>query len=171
MILNKTVKALSLSLILASTAVVANVAEAAQKIGYVNTAKIFQMHPKREAALQELQEEFKDKSAEIQALEAKIKTKMEQARRDGELLGEEGMRALQIEVATLEAEYKLKRQSFERDGKQREAEEKQELFREIQKTIEVVAAEEGFDMIIDAQALQYAKPELDLTDAVINKIK
>ncbi len=169
--MNKTVKALGLSLVIASTAVFANVAEAAQKIGYVNTAQIFQMHPQREAALKALQDEFKDKSAEIQALEAKIKTKMEQARRDGELLGEEGMRELQIEVAGLEAEYKLKRQSFERDGKTREAQEKQKLFKEIQKTIEVVANEQGFDMVIDAQALQFAKPELDLTDEVLAKFK
>ncbi len=170
-IVKKTAKAVGLGFMIASSALMANVAEAAQKIGYVNVAQVFQMHPQRERVLSKLQSEFKDKTSEIQALEAKIKTKVEKARRDGELLGEDGLRKLQIEIAGLDAEYKLKRQAFERDSMQREAKEKQKLLQDIQKMITKVAEEEGYDMVIDAQALQYAKPSLELTEKVISKIK
>ncbi|MEZ8966224.1 molecular chaperone [Vibrio breoganii] len=165
------IKAAGLSLVVLSTSLVAHAAEAAQKVAYVNTAQIFQELPQREAVLRTLQDEFKDKSAELKEIEGKIKSKMDQARRDGELLGDDGVRKLQIEIAGLEAEYKLKGQALERDGKRREAQEKQKLFKVIQDAIGVVAEREGIDMVVDAQALQYAKPELDLSQKVIDELK
>lgn len=169
--MKKLIKAAGLSLVVLSTSLVAHAAEAAQKVAYVNTAQIFQELPQREAVLKNLQDEFKDKSAELKEIENKIKSKMEQARRDGELLGDDGVRKLQIEIAGLEAEYKLKGQSLERDGQRREAQEKQKLFKVIQDAIAVVAEREGVDMVVEAQALQYAKPELDLSQKVIDELK
>ena len=95
---------------------------------------------------------------------------MDKARRDGQILGEDGMRKLQIEIGSLQAEYKVKAQSLA-DAKQREGSEKQKLFVTIQKAIKTVAEKQGYDMIIDAQALQYAKPNSDITDAVIKELK
>jgi outer membrane protein len=169
--LKKLFKAAGLSLIVLSSSFVASAAEAAQKVGYVSTAMIFQSLPQREAVMKQLQDEFKDKAAELQALETKIKSKMDQARRDAELLGDEGMRSLQIEVASLEKEYQLKGQALERDGQRRQAQEEQKLLKLIQDTVKTVAEKEGYDMVVDAQALQYAKPELDLSQKVIDQLK
>jgi len=169
--LKNIVKAAGLSLVVLSSSFFANAAEAAQKIGYVNTAQIFQALPQREAVQKKLQAEFKDKAAELKALQAKIQTKVEQARRDGELLGEDGMRNLQIQIAGLEAEYKIKGQALEKSGAQRENQEKAKLFKVIQTAIGKVAEKEGYDIIVDASALQFAKPDLDLSEKVINELK
>ncbi|PKF80815.1 molecular chaperone [Vibrio sp. vnigr-6D03] len=166
-----TLKAAALSLALLGTSFFANAAEAAQKVGYVNTAQIFQALPQRESVLQKLQAEFKDQNAELQSLEAKLKTKIEQGRRDGELLGEDGIRKLQIEIGQLQAEYKIKAQSLEQNGQKREAQERQKLLKLIQDTIAKVAEKEGFDVVIDATSLQYAKPELNLSKKVIEQLK
>ncbi|WP_104401997.1 OmpH family outer membrane protein [Vibrio penaeicida] len=166
-----TLKAAALSLALLGTSFFANAAEAAQKVGYVNTAQIFQALPQRESVLQKLQAEFKDQNAELQSLEAKLKTKIEQGRRDGELLGEDGLRKLQIEIGQLQAEYKIKAQSLEKNGQKREAQERQKLLKLIQDTIAKVAEKEGFDVVIDATSLQYAKPELNLSKKIIEQLK
>ncbi len=166
-----TLKAAALSLALLGTSFFANAAEAAQNVGYVNTAQIFQALPQRESVLQKLQAEFKDQNAELQSLEAKLKTKIEQGRRDGELLGEDGLRKLQIEIGQLQAEYKIKAQSLEQNGQKREAQERQKLLKLIQDTIAKVAEKEGFDVVIDATSLQYAKPELNLSKKVIEQLK
>ncbi len=164
-------KAAVFSLAVLGSTFFANAAEAQQKVGYVDTAQIFHVLPQREAVFQKLQTEFKDQHAEIQSLEAKLKTKIEQSRRDGELLGEDGLRNLQIEIGQLQAEYKIKVQTIEQDIKKREAEESQKLFKLIQDTIATVAEKEGFDMVIDASALQFSKPELNLSEKVINQLK
>ena len=170
-ILNKLIKRVSSGLIILNLSMIASVAHAQQKIGYVNSAKIFQALPQREAVTKKLQREFKDKEADLKNLEAKIKTKMEKGRRDGQLLGKEGVRKLQIEVASLQAEYKIKAQSLEQEGNSRDLEEKQKLFKIIQSAVKKVAEKNGFDLVIDAQALQFAKPSLDLSEKVIKEIK
>ncbi len=162
---------LSKLVLIASVLVTPMMTQAAQKIAYVNTAQIFHELPQREAVQMKLQKEFKKSADEMKSLESKLKAKVEQVRRDAALLSEDDIRKLQFEVATLEAEYKLKGQSLERTSKQREAEEKQKLFKKIQTAIDAVAEKEGYDMVIDAQALQYAKPEYNLTEQVIKKLK
>lgn len=169
--MNKLIKAVGLSLVVLSGSLVAQAAEAAQKMAYVNTQQIFQQLPQREAAFKKLQKEMKDKAAELKGLQTKIETKVQEGRRNAELMSDEDVSALQVEIAGLQKEYQLKAQSLERESKRREGQERQKLFKMIQDAIKVVAEKEKVDMVIDASALQYAKPELNLTDKVINQLK
>lgn len=171
MIVKKFIKVAGISLAILTSSLAANAAQAAEKIGYVNTAKVFQTLPQREAIAKKLQSEFKDQKAKLDSLQKKIQTKMDKVRRDGQLLSENDMRKLQIEIGSLQAEYKVQAQSLEHDAKQREGAEKQKLFVTIQNAIKKVSEKQGYDMIIDAQALQYAKPTSDITDAVIKELK
>lgn len=119
------IKAASLGLIILSSSMMANAAEAAQKIGYINTAQVFQALPQREVVLQKMQEEFKDKAAELQAIQADAKTKIEKLKRDGQLMGQDEVEKLRIEIGQLDSKYKIKAQALEQASARREAEEKQ----------------------------------------------
>ncbi|EAZ71883.1 outer membrane protein OmpH [Vibrio cholerae NCTC 8457] len=100
------IKAASLGLIILSSSMMANAAEAAQKIGYINTAQVFQALPQREVVLQKMQEEFKDKAAELQAIQADAKTKIEKLKRDGQLMGQDEVEKLRIEIGQLDSKYR-----------------------------------------------------------------
>lgn len=102
----------------------ANAAEAAQKIGYINTAQVFQALPQREVVLQKMQEEFKDKAAELQAIQADAKPNWK-LKRDGQLMGQDEVEKLRIEIGQLDSKYKIKAQALEQASARREAEEKQ----------------------------------------------
>nr|WP_216607444.1 OmpH family outer membrane protein [Vibrio tubiashii] len=149
----------------------ANAAEAAQKIGYVNTAQVFQALPQREVVAQKLQDEFKDKSSELQAIQAKGKSKVEKLKRDGELMSQDDIDKLRLEIGQLENELKLKAQSFEKLRQRRQAEEEQKLFKTIQDAINKVAEKKGFDMVLEQQAVRFSKPENDISKAVIDSLK
>jgi outer membrane protein len=164
-------KAAGLGLVVLTSSLFANAAEAAQKIGYVNTIQVFQELPQREAVLQKLQEEFKDKAAELQAIQAEAAKKMEKLQRDGELLGTEEVEKLRIEIGQLDSNYKIKGQALEKASQRRESEEKQKLFKLIQDAVKTVAEKEGYDIIIDIQAVGYAKPEFDISENVIKSLK
>lgn len=169
--MNKTIKAAGLSLLVMTSSFFANAAEAAQKIGYVNTAQVFQQLPQREVVAQKLQDEFKDKSAELQAIQAKGKGKVEKLKRDGDLMSPEDIEKLRLEIGQLESELKLKAQSFDKLRQRRQAEEEQKLFKVIQDAIDNVAKKQGFDMIVDQQVVRFAKPEHDISKAVIDSLK
>ncbi|MDN2480502.1 OmpH family outer membrane protein [Vibrio astriarenae] len=165
------IKAAGLSLVVLTSSVFAHAAEAAQKVGYINTAQVFQELPQREATLQKLQDEFKDRADELKAIEANARTKMEKLQRDGELMSQAQVEEARMEIAQLENEFRLKGQSLEKATARREAEEKQKLFMLIQDAVEKVSKSEGYDMIIDIQAVSYAKPEYNISEKVIKAIK
>ncbi|MCL4165311.1 UNVERIFIED_CONTAM: hypothetical protein GTU68_053262 [Idotea baltica] len=118
-----------------------------------------------------MQEEFKDKAAELQSIQAEAKTKIEKLKRDGELLGPDEVEKLRIEVGQLDSKYKIKAQALEKASQRREAQEKQKLFKVIQDAVTKVAEKEGYDMIVDIQALQYGKPEYNISEQVIKSLK
>ncbi len=102
------IKAAGVSLLVLSSSMFANAAEAAQKVGYINTAQVFQALPQREVVLQKMKAEFKDREAELQSLQAEGKTKVEKLKRDGSLMSSEEIEKLRIEIGQLDSKYKSK---------------------------------------------------------------
>lgn len=170
-ILNKMIKAAGLGLLVLSSSMFANAAEAAQKIAYVNTAQVFQALPQREVVLQKMQKDFKSKADELKSIQAQAKTKIEKLQRDGELLGQDEVEKLRIDIAKLDSEYKVKAQALEKASARREAEEKAKLFKAIQDAVKKVATKKGYDMVIDISSLQYGKPEYNISEDVIKTLK
>lgn len=169
--MKKIVKAAGISLVILSSSFMAHSAEAAQKVGYVSTGYLMSKLPQREAIVKQLQQENRDDQVALQKLEAKIKTKVEQAKRDRELLGEEGLQKLQIEIASLQKEGQLKASKFKKQRQEREYKAQREMGQLIQDAVSKIAEAEGYDMVIDSQALQYAKPDLNLTEKVLAELK
>lgn len=132
---------------------------------------MFQALPQREVVLQKMQEEFKDKAAELQAIQADAKTKIEKLKRDGQLMGQDEVEKLRIEIGQLDSKYKIKAQALEQASARREAEEKQKLFKVIQDAVKKVAEKEGYDIVLDTSSMQYGKPEHNLSEKVIKAIK
>ncbi|WP_456296093.1 OmpH family outer membrane protein [Vibrio sp. AK197] len=169
--MKKIVKAAGVSLVVLSSMLFANVASAAQKIGYINTAQVFQALPQREAVLQKMQSEFKDRADELKSIQAQAKTKIEKLKRDGELMNDDQVEKLRIEIGQLDSKYKVKAQALDQASKRREAEEKGKLFQVIQKAVKTVAERDGYDMVIDIQTMQYGKSEDNLSEKVIKELK
>ncbi len=169
--MKKIVKAAGVSLVILSTSLFANAASAAQKVGYINTAQVFQALPQREAVLQKMQSDFKDRADELKSIQEQAKTKIDKLKRDGELMSEDQVEKLRIEIGQLDSKYKVKAQALEQASKRREAEEKAKLFEVIQTAVKKVAEREGYDMIIDTQSMQYGKPEFNISEKVIKEIK
>jgi outer membrane protein len=169
--LKNVIKVAGLSLVILASSLYVNAAEAAQKIGFINTAQVFQSLPQREVALQKMQKEFKDKSDELKSIKADAKTKIEKLQRDGQLMNADEVEKLRIEIGQLDSKYKIKGQALEQASSKREAEEKQKIFKIIQEAVKKVAEKEGYDMIVDVQMMQYGKPENNISDQVIKLLK
>ncbi len=170
-ILNKMIKAAGIGLLVLSSSMFANAAEAAQKIAYVNTAQVFQALPQREVVLQKMQKDFKGKADELKKIQSQAKAKIEKLQRDGELLGQDEVEKLRIDIAKLDSEYKVKAQALDKSSARREAEEKAKLFKTIQDAVAKVAKNKGYDLVIDSSMLQFAKPEYNISEDVIKALK
>lgn len=164
-------KVTGISLMLLGAAFFSNAADAAQKVAYVNTAKVFQALPQREIALQKMQNEFKDRANELKSLEQEIKTKVAKLKRDSSLMSSDEVEKLRINIGQLDSTYKIKAQALKKESSRREAQEKHKLFELIQGAVAKVAKKEGYDLVIDANMMQYGNSTYDISDKVIKQLK
>ncbi|UTV28279.1 OmpH family outer membrane protein [Photobacterium atrarenae] len=165
------IKAAGLSLVIISSSMYAHAAEAAQKVGYVATGQAMAQLAKRYNVPQKLRSEFKDRIDELRGIESRMKGKVDKLKRDGELMSAADRTKLQREMAALESDYKLKAKALAEDQRRRGAEEEQKLVQKIRKAIQDVAKREGYDLVLDANAVLHASPKDDLSSKVIAAVK
>ncbi|KLV08508.1 molecular chaperone [Photobacterium aquae] len=164
-------KAAGLSLVILSSSMYANAAEAAQKVGYVATGQAMGQLAQRYNVAEKLRKEFKDRIDELRGIEGRMKSKVEKMKRDGELMSASERTKIQRELASLDADYKLKAKALQEDQRRRGAEEEQKLVKKIRTAIQDVAKREGYDLVVDANAVLYANPKDDLSSKVISAVK
>ncbi|PML79554.1 OmpH family outer membrane protein [Enterovibrio norvegicus] len=164
-------KAAGLSLAILSASMYASAAEAAQKIGYVSTSSVIAQMAKQSNVSEKLRREFKDRIAEIERLEGKLKKGVDKLKRNGELMSDKERTKLQRELQSLDADYKLKVNNLKEDERKRSAEEQRKLIEKLQKAIASLAKKEGYDMILDRQAVLFASPKDDLSEKVLKAVK
>ncbi|HIF9530484.1 TPA: OmpH family outer membrane protein [Photobacterium damselae] len=165
------VKAAGLSLVILSSSMYANAAEAAQKIGYVATGQAMAQLAKRYNVQDKLRKEFSGRVNELRSLEKKMKAKIDKLKRDGAVMSDSDRTKLQRELASLESSYKLKAQALAEDQRRRGQEEEQKLVMKIRTAIDSVAKKEGYNLVLDANAVLFASEKDDLSQKVISAVK
>jgi len=169
--LNRVIKAASIGLVVLSASMFTNVALAAQKVGYVNVVKVMQNMPQRESIRAALKAEFKDRIDAARSLEAKIKEKEVTLNRDRELLGASGAVKLEREIISLRSDLKHEADAINEDTRIRQTEEQKKLMMLIHEKAIKVAKSEGYDIVVKASSLMFAKPEHDLSAKVLAAAK
>ncbi|UBX49662.1 molecular chaperone Skp [Providencia alcalifaciens] len=143
----------------------------AEKIAIVNVGEVFQNMPARDAVAKQLESEFKSRATELQNLEKDLQSRVEKLRRDGATMSTSDREKQEKELITKRDQFAEKAQKFEEDNRRRQAEERNKILSRIQDSIKSVAAKEGYDVVIDANAVAYAKDGIDITSQVQKQVK
>nr|WP_246550800.1 molecular chaperone Skp [Photorhabdus caribbeanensis] len=145
--------------------------QAADKIAVVNVGEIFQQLPAREAVAKQLENEFKNRASELQRMEADLQSKIQKLQRDGSTMKSSERTKLEKDVMAKREEFAKKAQAFEQDHRRREMEERNKILSRIQDAIKVVAGKEGYDVVIDANAVAYSVSGKNITASVLKQVK
>ncbi len=166
--MKKWLYAAGLGLVMASSA--ASV-QAADKIAVVNVQSIFQQMPARDAVAKQLENEFKGRATQLQTQERDLQTKMQRLQRDGSTMKASDRSKLEKEVMAQREDFSTKAQAFEQDNRRRQAEERNKILSRIQDAVKAVASKQGYDVVIDANAVAYANSDKDITADVLKQVK
>ena len=153
-----------------STALFAGAAEAQQKIGVVDMMSIFQQLPQREQISQDLQAEFEDRFEEMRQLEQKVQELRQKQERDAAIMSNQEKTQLNRELEQLISEAQLKQKALQEDTRRRQQEERNELLGQVQQAINAVAQEEGYDLVLESNAVAFMKADNDLSDEVVTQM-
>jgi outer membrane protein len=136
------------------------------KIGYANPAKIMGEYSKAKEAGKSLESKFKVKDAERKKLVDEItKMKDEQAMLSDKAKAEK-QTAIDSKIKSL--------QDFDKKAREELINERNDvaggLENDVFKTISEYAKANGYDIVLDARALLFAKPENDFTSEIVKKL-
>ncbi len=158
-------------LLLAGSFFLGPVAQAADyKIAVVNPAKVLESSPQYDAALSKLEKEFEPKNRDLISIQKDVKQMMEQLEKDGAIMSVKEKQDLEREVVFKRQKLKSGQDELRVQLNLRRNEELGQLQKEILNSIQTVAKEENFDLVI-GNGIFYASDRIDITQKVIDRLK
>lgn len=114
-----------------------------------------------------IQGELKKEEERIRKLEQEAKELQERLESDGSMMNESERNDLQSDFEEKAREYQQRRSRFEQAVNQRQQQFLQQSRPTVDAAMEKLLEKHELDLIIPAEAVIYAKPDMDLTDEMI----
>lgn len=154
----------------------ANVNSSEIKIGVVNTEKILRESKLAIKAQKKIEQEFKLRDNQIKELFAQIKLLQEQLEQQVDAQTEDlsGRRTKERRLASLSRQHQREQQQMREDLSLRQNEEYGRILDQVNQTINNLATEQGYDLILQLQDSVYRSARIDITDqimTILNKQK
>lgn len=140
------------------------------KIGVVNALKVLGAAPQAEKARKQLEKEFASRDRELAAEMKTIKQKEDKLEKDGAVMSQDEAQKLQRDIMTRRRDLKRDQDEFRDDVNLRRNEEFGKIQKQIVQTIQAVAKEQGYDLVL-GDGVIYASDKVDITNLVIDKLK
>jgi outer membrane protein len=154
-----------------TTSLVSVSAHAEQKIGVVSGQMVLQSLPQTAVILQQIQAEFKDRAAEVDALKKEFEYLGAKLQREAATMSEAEKKEVADKAVATRQAFMQKAKQLEDDSRNRQNQERNKLSALIKQHIDIVAKEGKFDMVLNAEAVSYLGSEqLDLSQSVIDSI-
>ena len=152
------------------SALVSSNVMAEQKIGVVDVQGVFQAMPQAAEIQNTIQMEFKSQIEEVEQLQKDGQFFAERLQRDAATMSEQEKKDLQDKIMGVREKLAEKGQPLQQNIQRRQNEERNKLFGQIKAAIESVAASGGYDMVLNAGMVTFAKDEHDLSDQVLQQV-
>ena len=140
------------------------------KIGFVNINQLLQKVPQAEAATRRLEGAFGKRKAEILDFQKGCKKMEEELEREASALSKQQQQKKLRKIRSCSSGRKLMDEEYGEDLRIAQAEELQKLQRLVYRTIDQIAREEQFDLIVNESVI-FASPAADISLKVLNALK
>ncbi len=156
--------------VLLGSALLSTSVMAAQKIGVVDVQGVFQGMPKAAEIQKNIETEFKDQIEEVNLLQREGQVYAERLQRDAATMSQTEKEDLQKKILEIRKQLADKGQPLQEQIQQRSNEERNKLLGLIKQAIDKVAADGGYDLVLNAGSVTFAKPEHDISEKVLEQV-
>jgi len=156
----------------AGGALVALPATAAEpKIGVVEFQRLILESPQGKAAMESMRAEFAPRERTLQAQGQAVKAKEEKLQKDGATMSEEQRARAEKELRDGARDFERARGELQDDETARRNEELSRLQRTIVEEVRTYGKAQGYDLILEQQAVLYNAGASDITPAVLSALQ
>lgn len=143
---------------------------AAGKIGYVDLKRLLDNAPQMIDSRARLQQEFAGRDSALKADETKLSGLQQKYDRDAAIMAKADAEALKRQIETLDRANKRTRETLRTDLNTRATAERDRVWAQINDSVIEYARAQGFDLIVPSPVV-YASTRIDITDAVLDKLR
>lgn len=141
------------------------------KVGYVDPSRILAEAPQNDAAVAQLEKEFKVRESQLRADQSKLQEAEAKLLKQGPVMQESERRKLERDILSQKRDLGRAQDEFKEDLNIRRNELLQDLQRKVVAAIIASAKEKQFDMILNSDAVIYHSERVDITDSVVQSLK
>ena len=142
----------------------------AGKIGYVDLKRLLDNAPQMLDSRARLQQEFAGRDNALKADEAKLAALQQKYDRDASIMSKPDAEALKRQIDTLDRANKRTRETLRGELNTRATAERDRIWQQINDSVIEYARAQGYDLIVPSPVV-YASARLDITDAVLDKLR
>jgi outer membrane protein len=153
-----------------TNATAGSVGTAVLRIGFVNNEKILRDSPAGLKIATKLEKEFEKRRADLKTTADRIAELQRQIERAGVTMPESDRRVRERELGTLTRDFQRTQRELQEDYDLRANDELRSLAARADRIINRIATTEGFDLIVQKEAVVFVSPRIDLTDRVIKEL-
>ena len=144
-------------------------AQAENRIGFVNTARILRDAAPAVRAQKKIEAEFAKRDQELAKVADQLKRMQDELERQGVTMPESQRRAKEREFNDQNRDFQRRQREFREDLNQRRNEELALVVEQANRVIRQIAEQEKYDIIF--QDAVFANPRIDITDRVIKALE
>ncbi len=142
----------------------------AGKIGYVDLKRLIDNAPQMIQSRARLEREFAPRDATLKVDETHLTSLKQRNDRDSAIMVKADADALKREIDTLDRSIKRTRDDLRNELNTRAAAERDRIWQNINDTVIEYARAQGYDLIVPSPVV-YASPRIDITDAVLERLR
>ena len=147
------------------------VTAAEPKIGVVEFQRLILESPQGKAAMESMRSEFAPRERTLQAQGQAVKAKEEKLQKDGATMSEEQRARAEKELRDGARDFERARGELQDDETARRNEELSRLQRTIVEEVRTYGKAQGYDLILEQQAVLYNASASDITPAVLSALQ
>jgi len=141
------------------------------KIGYIDVKRLIDSSQQMADARARIKREFEARDEAIKTDDAKLAALRQRYERDSAIMTKEDADALKREVDATERANKRTKDEAKVELNERTRTESTRMLQLIQDTAIEYARTQGYDIVIGSESALFANPRLDITDAVLQRLK
>jgi len=140
------------------------------KIGFVNGTRLVEESPQAQAAADRIKKEFEPRQQEILKAQQQLHEREERFLKDSAFMSVEEKQKKQREIVSAQRELKLKDTELREDFTIRRNQEMGKVWEVLREAIQAYAQDQNFDLIL-FEGVSYASPKVEVTDAILKRLK
>ncbi len=140
------------------------------KIGFVNGTRLVEESPQAQAAAERIKKEFEPRQQEILNAQQQLRDREERFLKDSAFMSATEKQKKQREIVSAQRELKLKDTELREDFTIRRNQEMAKVWEVLREAIQAYAKDQNFDLIL-FEGVSYASPKVEVTDAVLKRLK